>query len=89
MKLFLIMQEENTGYDTFDSAVVAASDEIEATKTHPEDGSIFKKDKNEGAWNRPGYSGTWCKHPDAVTVRYLGVAAKGITGIICASFNAG
>jgi hypothetical protein len=39
MKLFKIYQRINTGYDTFDSAVVVANSAEEAQKIHPCDGS--------------------------------------------------
>ena len=92
MKLFLISQEQNSGYDTFDSAVVAAPDEDTASKINP--GSSMH--------GQPGHMHTpilmdwsafiddWCDREDQVVVKYLGKAAPGITlGCICASFNAG
>tara|TARA_R110002096_G_scaffold250501_1_gene442959 strand:+ start:559 stop:702 length:144 start_codon:yes stop_codon:yes gene_type:complete len=39
MKLFKIYQNINTGYDTFDSAVVVANSAEEAQKIHPCDAS--------------------------------------------------
>jgi hypothetical protein len=38
MKLFLISQEENNGYDTFDGAVVAAPDILTARNMNPRNG---------------------------------------------------
>jgi len=35
LKLWIIEQEENGGYDTYDSAVVAAMTEEEAKRIHP------------------------------------------------------
>lgn len=82
MKLFLISQNQNNDYDTYDSAVVAASDEEAARQMDPGTGSPVKE------WNRQ-YS-SWCAGPEHVTVRYLGEAADGVEhGIVCASFNAG
>lgn len=80
MKLFLITQTENNGYDTYDSAVVAAQNEENARKMHP-------SGHNEG-WE---YSYTpWASSPDKVTVIYIGEAAEGMEQhVICASFNAG
>lgn len=75
MKLWKISQDENDGYDTFDSAVVAAETESDARDTLPAD------------WARPGDS--WAK-PEGVKVEYLGEAKDGTAaGVICASFNAG
>jgi hypothetical protein len=80
MKLFLISQEHNTGYDTYDSAVVVAPDEETAKQIHP------------GDIESPNYNllGAWCSDPEYVTAQYLGEAAEGIEqGVVCASYNAG
>jgi hypothetical protein len=80
MKLWLISQDENNGYDTYDSAVVAAETLEEAQKTHP------GGDADE--WGR--LYNAWARSPDAVTVKLLGTADASIgPGIVLASFNAG
>lgn len=85
MKLFLISQYENTGYDTYDSAVVAAPSEEVARNTDP---SARGEDETEINWNRRQYS--WCSSPEEVEVTYLGEAAEGTKqSVILASFNAG
>ena len=77
MKLYLISQDENVGYDTYDSAVVVAQDVYHASLIAP--GGSFG-----------GNYGEWCSKPDKVSVKYLGEAAAGIpAGIVLASFNAG
>lgn len=38
MKLYLISQEENSDYDTYDSAVVAAPDKATAAAMYPDSG---------------------------------------------------
>jgi len=77
MNLYLISQTENNGYDTYDTAVVAAKDEDEARNITP-----------DGDWNTR-YS-TWCSSPSKVTVNLIGKATAGTEpGIILASFNAG
>lgn len=82
MKLFLISQTDNNGYDTYDSAVVAAEDESIARYMHPGDGEPIEK------WG--GDFDFWCSSPHLVTVRYLGEADSSVErGVICASFNAG
>ena len=81
MKLFLISQSENTDYDTYDSAVVAAPDEETARNTHPCHGMPVN-------WVNPGI--IWCSSVEHVRVQYLGEAADDIKqGVVCASFNAG
>jgi hypothetical protein len=79
MKLFLLTQCENSDYDSYDSAVVAAPDEASAKKIHP---AGFRS-----KWTT--YS-TWCSSPEYVTARYLGEAADDVElGVVCASFNVG
>lgn len=80
MKLFLIWQEENNGYDTYDSAVVCAKDETEAKTIHPGNGENIEGNSYRG----------WVTETSAVYAKYIGTAAKGTKlGVICASFNAG
>lgn len=81
MNLYLISQEENSEYDTYDSAVVAAPDEESAKRIHP---------RGPECWQ--GYpSRTWCRTPSEVTAKYIGMASGEITAgtVICSSFNAG
>jgi hypothetical protein len=84
MKLFRLHQNINTGYDTYDSAVVVADSAEEAQKIHP-----------DGASGDFSMYDTWVARPDLVTVTYLGEivgeSEKDIYpgAIICASFNAG
>ena len=76
MKLFLISQNQITGWDTYDAAVVAAPDEETAKQIHP-DGS---------GWD----DSSWCSAPEHVSVRYLGEATGDVEqGVVCASFNQG
>jgi hypothetical protein len=83
MKLFLISQDKNNDYDTYDSAVVAAETEDAARMTHPD--GYGDPDWPKGEW-KVRY---WAP-PDDVAVKYLGIAAEGTEpGVICASFNAG
>ena len=79
MNLYLISQEVNNGYDTYDSAVVAAVSEEAARSIHP-----GKKD-----WDgKAEQYGTWCAKEN-VSVRLIGTAADDVTGVIFAWFNAG
>ena len=103
MKLYLIKQDDNCGYDTYDSAVVIATSEEEARQIHP---STYYK-SIDGVWHerheingkeefRPasedlewGPYGEWTT-PENVTVTCIGAATQGKVGdVVCASFNAG
>ena len=95
MKLFLISQNENNGWDTYDSAVVAAEDEEAARRIHP---SEFTDgwDEYNTSWYGTSISGeryytrsgdSWT-YPKLVHVKYL-AEYEGEAGVILASFNAG
>lgn len=84
MNLYLISQETNNDYDTFDSAVVCAPDELAARNMHPS-GECESATECELEIRR----GSWCA-PEHVMVQYLGKATKGLKqGVVLASFNAG
>lgn len=78
MNLYLIWQDVNNGWDTYDSAVVVAKTEEEARNMLPYVPNEAY-DWKSGSWADPKY----------VQVRQIGHALAGETGIICASFNAG
>jgi len=80
MKLWKISQNQANGYDTYDSAIVAAEDEVEARYTHPGAGFGFGSP----------WSPDWATTPDRVSVVLIGEAVEGTkAGVILASFNAG
>jgi hypothetical protein len=92
MKLWLISQSKEKGYDTYDSAIVAAETEEEARKTPPSEyyiwvDGILRRPKNpEQEISYP----CWATKIEDVTVAFLGEAAPDTKpGVICASFNAG
>lgn len=85
MRLYLISQDSNDDYDTYDAAVVAAPDEDTARNMNPHNGKPMTKED----WNAP-YT-DWCRSPHDVKVELLGNYTKddGIPCVILASFNAG
>ena len=92
MNLYLISQNANTDYDSYDSAVVACKRNDEAKHTHPDDNYIWDYDTSKFVYadTRYGdcYDGTWAL-PKDVKVELIGKADPGIEGVICTSFNAG
>jgi len=99
MNLYLISQDKNSDYDTYDSAVVAAKSHTDARNIHP---SSFVTHITDGVWMGT-YSGgantgseyetgehEWLLYSDIdqVKVEYLGKTKKN-RGVILASFNAG
>lgn len=98
MKLWLISQSENDGYDTFYAAVVAAEYEDDARLIHPYGDYVWHGDAPEPGWYRHGADltapwqtpdRTWAP-PAAVTVKLIGEAVEGTAaGVVLASFNAG
>lgn len=80
MKLWLLTQNINTGYDTHDGCVVAAKTEEAARQILP------------GKFMTWGHSAkySWVCTPEEVTVKLLGNATKGTeAGLILGSFIAG
>ena len=92
MKLYTITRTSSPGWDTYDSAVVAAHNEEEARNMHP----------NGDIWVKPGYYtdgvvdgyynsiDSWVE-PENVIVEYIGEASKTIKKpcVIVSSYNAG
>jgi hypothetical protein len=68
MKLWLISQNENTGYATFNSAVVAAESAKEARRINPRTGGPL--DENSAH--------DWVTDPNFVSCQCLGTAANDI-----------
>jgi hypothetical protein len=77
VKLYLIYQDKNTGYDTYDSAVVSAESEDEARRIHP--GGYFGLNLETWGWTEP----------KNVQVELIAEVTTKPKGVICASFNAG
>jgi hypothetical protein len=90
-KLWLIEQFKNRGYDTYDSAIVAAEDSFEASLTPPMEGYVY--DWENRSWkfeNSGGFTSFDCwADPEDVKVTYLGDTTREISGVVLASFNAG
>ncbi len=78
LKIYLIIQDEVSGYDTYDSCVVVAKSKNEAREILPCD----------SGWCR---GRTWASHAYDVKVRYLGECHYPYKegDVIIASFNAG
>lgn len=91
MKLWLISQRENTDYDTYSDAVVAAETAERAVLIPPE--SDWGGNGIEEYWKTARsdtYWGAWASSPLNVTAVYLGEAVEGTEeGVILASFHAG
>ena len=83
MNIYLISQEVNSDYDTYDSAIVAANNVKDAQKMHPSNGAeCLSRDEID-------YYTEWCGYED-VRVELLGVAMQGTKKmVLLASYNAG
>ena len=94
MNIYLVEQDVNNGYDTYDSFVVVAENEEIAKHTSP---SRFYVWKNE-VWNfcysdgtcEPSSQVDWCL-PSDVKVTLIGEADRKYTEttVVLGSFNAG
>jgi len=80
MNLYYLSQDDERGYDTYDSCIVAAESEEAARQIRP-----------GGEWEDTyTYSSTWARKPERVKVELIGTAVEGtVAGIVLASFNAG
>jgi len=97
MNLYLISQRKVTGFDVFDSAIVAATSPDDARKIHPS--SVVTHIKNEkwmGTYSEDnkeyiyeGYN-DWINYidKDQIKVEFLGKTEKE-RGVILTSFKAG
>lgn len=75
MKLFLLWQDVNNDYDTYDSCLVAANDAEDARTIQPSESAAM--------WD------SWAD-AEHIQCRCIGEAAEWIKrGVIIASFNAG
>ena len=93
-KLWLIRQTKNLGYDTYNSAVVAAPNAELASLYHPSEYNKYSYSLDgwvytlvDGRVIRSSDS-SWV-HPRDVIVVYLGETDREISGVVLASFNAG
>ena len=82
MNLYLIFQNVNNGYDTYDSAVVRAPNAEAARGIHP---------NGYGEGINKNWCSTWVGDIDEVRVKLIGKAHPSDMeeGVVLASFNAG
>ncbi len=87
MNLYYISQSVRSGWDTYDSAVVAAKTAADAKTIHP---ANYQNDGDDKWWEDKSPYGAWAPHPDNVEAELIGRAKRGTKrGVIVASFNAG
>lgn len=90
-KLWHISQQDNSDYDTFDSAVVVADTVDEARKIHP-GGKVYQQLAGVNWWEDKWRGlGSWAIALDQVEVELIGEAIPTLQPgtVVCASFNAG
>ncbi len=80
MKLYMLTQNDNTGYDTFDACIVCAENEKDA-KTITPIGEVYSENEE---W------ADWALSAENISCIEIGEAnEKQVRGVILASFNAG
>ena len=83
MKLWLISQTVNNGWDTYSDAVVAAETEEDARCIHPAGPPYTVTIEEEECY------GCWAEFDD-IAARHIGDAVEGTeAGVICASYHSG
>ena len=91
MKLWLLTQTVQAGYDTYDSAVVAAETTDAARRIHPDEfHQMYDTRKTDEELAALGYCcQTWPSCYLDVNAEYIGEAKPGTeVGVVLASFNA-
>ena len=84
--IYLVYQNESTGWDSYDSMVVVAPDEETAKRIDPS--TAYDTFMTEHRWN--SNYGSWATSPDKVKVKYIGKADDSReVGLVLSSFNAG
>ena len=88
MYLFLIKQNVNNDYDTYDSAVVVATSEEEARTIHP---AGHRWSSETDSWNTKWRNQNTWANPENVEAQLIGTANSDAKAgdVILASFNAG
>lgn len=94
MNIYLLTQNANDDYDTYDSCVVVAKTAKKAKEIYPSsqfDTPDLFQNKDTDPFNRWKDSSTWANNPNQVTATLVGKAldSQKENTIICASFNAG
>lgn len=87
MRIWHVRRHDECGYDEYDSFICAAENEEAARLTHPSGSGhnwINSKWSRNGGWSDDGWPA-----PGKLIVKELGTANVGVTGVLCASFNAG
>jgi hypothetical protein len=81
MKLYLLAQDDNSNYDTYDSCIVCAEN-AEDAKTIAPNGNVYSEPQGK-------YS-DWALSADNISCEEIGEANdKQVRGVVLASFNAG
>jgi hypothetical protein len=88
LKLFLLEQNDNNNYDTYDSMVVVAKSGEEARWIVP--GGAYQRFLRNGEAEDAQYT-SWAHHRDSVKATEVGIAAPGLEAghVVISSFNAG
>ena len=82
MKLYLLSQDDNNDYDTYDSIVVCAESEEDARTIAP-NGELYVEEPNN-------IYTTWAFKASSISCEEIGIANENQQrGVIIASFNAG
>jgi hypothetical protein len=85
LKLYLLTQNDNNGYDTYDSCIVCAKNEDEAKTISPEGGIFVETTGKRSSWHT-----AWAKRASSITCEEIGTANENQKkGVILSSFNAG
>lgn len=81
LKIYLLKQDENRGYNCYHSCVVCAKDEDDAKSILPDGGDFFDEEDRK-------YDDTWVKDINLVICTEIGIANKNQErGVLIADFS--
>lgn len=76
MNLYLLSQNDNTSYCSYEACVVLAKDEESAKWVHPEPEGFPRLCLEPNRYNQLLEITNWATHPNHIRVQYLGKAAE-------------
>jgi hypothetical protein len=93
MNLYLVSQDINNDYDTYDAFIAASESEFDASRVSPDDYYIWSDEHNSWMFTYSSSELKPCKNeswvlPSQVKVRLIGTTDLP-AGVVLSSFNAG
>ena len=97
MNIYLLTQNDQNGYETYDSCVVIAENDDDARRIHPIGSDWYVWLEDAESWGfvyadgriEPESISNWTNDINKIIVHNIGISHIDEPGVVCASFNAG